>query len=169
MDTRLIRHYENELAFMREMGAEFAASYPKIAARLGIEGLEVLDPYIERLLEGVAFLNARTQLEIELQYPTFTSHLLDIVYPHFLAPTPSMMVAEMVPDLQNASLEAGHMIPRGTVLRSKLAEGTQTACVFRSAHDLTLWPVEITEAEYIDGRGELVAAGVAGGAEARAA
>ena len=169
MDTRLIRHYENELAFMREMGAEFAESYPKIAARLGIEGLEVLDPYIERLLEGVAFLNARTQLEIELQYPTFTSHLLDIVYPHFLAPTPSMMIAELAPDLQNASLEAGHLIPRGSVLRSKLAEGTQTACIFRTAHDVTLWPVEITEAEYIDGRGELVAAGVAGGAEARAA
>ncbi len=169
MDTRLLRHYESELAFMREMGAEFATSFPKIAARLGIEGLEVLDPYVERLLEGVAFLNARTQLELELQYPTFTSHLLDIVYPHFLGPTPSMMVAELVPDLQNAALEAGYTVKRGTTLRSKLVEGAQTACIFRTAHDVTLWPLEIVEAEYIDGRGELVAAGVAGDAEARAA
>ena len=44
MDTRLLRHYESELAFLREMGAEFAQSYPKIAARLGMEGLEVHDP-----------------------------------------------------------------------------------------------------------------------------
>ena len=91
MDTRLLRHYENELAFMRDMGAEFAEAYPKIAARLGMEGIEVLDPYVERLLEGVAFLSARVQLELELQYPNFTSNLLEIIYPHYLAPTPSMM------------------------------------------------------------------------------
>ncbi|WP_439525122.1 type VI secretion system baseplate subunit TssF, partial [Marivita sp.] len=35
MDTRLLRHYETELAFLREMGAEFSKSYPKIASRLG--------------------------------------------------------------------------------------------------------------------------------------
>ena len=93
MDTRLLKHYETELSFMREMGAEFAETYPKIAARLGMEGTEVLDPYVERLLEGVAFLSARVQLELELQYPAFTSHLLEIVYPHYLAPTPSMMIA----------------------------------------------------------------------------
>ena len=86
MDTRLLRHYETELAFMRDKGAEFAQAYPKIAARLGMEGLEVLDPYVERLLEGVAFLSARVQLELELQYPAFTSNLLEIVYPALTSP-----------------------------------------------------------------------------------
>ena len=33
MDTRLLRHYENELAFLQDMGAEFAEAFPKIAAR----------------------------------------------------------------------------------------------------------------------------------------
>ena len=66
MDPRLLRHYEAELGYMREMGAEFAREHPKIAARLGVDGFEVLDPYVERLLEGAAFLNARTQLELEL-------------------------------------------------------------------------------------------------------
>ncbi len=50
MDTRLLGHYENELNYLRDMGAEFAAAYPKIASRLGMEGVEVLDPYVERLL-----------------------------------------------------------------------------------------------------------------------
>ena len=81
MDTRLLKHYESELAYLREMGAEFAQSYPKIASRLGMDGVEVLDPYVERLLEGSAFLAARVQLELELQQPSFTSHLLEIVYP----------------------------------------------------------------------------------------
>ena len=96
MDTRLLKHYETELAFLREMGAEFASAYPKIASRLGMEGIEVVDPYVERLLEGSAFLAARVQLELEMQFPTFTSNLLEIVYPHYLAPTPSMMIAQLL-------------------------------------------------------------------------
>lgn len=168
MDTRLMRHYENELLFLRDMGAEFATAYPKIASRLGMEGIEVLDPYVERLLEGVAFLSARVQLELELQYPAFTSNLLEIIYPHYLAPTPSMMIAAMEPDAQNTAVKDGFVLPRHTLMRSRLMEGEQTQCEFRTAAELTLWPVEITEAEYIDGRGELVAAGVAGTVPARA-
>lgn len=168
MDTRLLKHYEGELAFLRDMGGEFAQAYPKIASRLGMDGVEVVDPYVERLLEGVAFLTARVQLELELQYPMLTSHLLEIIYPHYLAPTPSMMVAAFEPDMQNAGLANGYVLPRHSELRSKLGDGDQTACVFRTANDITLWPITITEAEYIDGRGELVAAGVSRDTEARA-
>ncbi|MCB2136397.1 MAG: type VI secretion system baseplate subunit TssF [Rhodobacteraceae bacterium] len=168
MDTRLLRHYESELTYLREMGAEFAEAFPKIAARLGMDGVEVLDPYVERLLEGAAFLSARVQLELDLQYPAFTSHLLEVIYPHYLSPTPSMMIAALVPDAGNPALAEGFVIPRHSVLRSSLPEGQQTACQFRTAHDLTLWPVEIAEAEYLDGRGALVAAGVAVDADARA-
>lgn len=169
MDTRLLRHYETELAYLRDMGAEFAQSYPKIAARLGMDEFEVVDPYVERLLEGVAFLSARVQLELELQYPALTSHLLEIVYPHYLAPTPSMMVAAFEPDLQNAALNDGYVLPRHSTLRSTLGEDDRTACVFRTASDVTLWPVTITEAEYIDSRGEVLAAGVSRELDARAA
>ena len=169
MDTRLLKHYEGELAFMRDMGAEFAQAFPKIAARLGMDGVEVVDPYVERLLEGVAFLSARVQLELELQYPNLTSHLLEIVYPHYLAPIPSMMVAALEPDMQNAALAAGYTLPRHSQLRSVLGDDDTTACIFRTAADVTLWPIRITEAEYIDGRGELVAAGVSRDIDARAA
>jgi type VI secretion system protein ImpG len=168
MDTRILRHYENELAYLREMGAEFAAAYPKIAARLGMDAAEVMDPYVERLLEGVAFLSARVQLELELQFPAFTRHLLEIVYPHYLAPIPSMMVVAFHPDATSAEMKDGFNLPRGTRLRSALGEGDQTACVFQTAHDVQLWPIEITEAEYIDGRGPLVAIGLARDVEARA-
>jgi type VI secretion system protein ImpG len=56
MDPRLLRLYSDELSHLREVGAEFAREFPKIAARLGVEGMEVTDPYVERLLEGFAFL-----------------------------------------------------------------------------------------------------------------
>lgn len=168
MDSRLLKHYEAELSYLREMGAEFAQSYPKIASRLGMDELEVLDPYVERILEGSAFLTARVQLELELQYPAFTSHLLEIIYPHYLAPIPSMMITQIAPDTDNPVVDEGFVLPRGTSLRSELVPGAQSACVFNTSADLTLWPIEIAEAEYIDGRGALVAAGVAGALEARA-
>lgn len=168
MDTRLLKHYESELAYMRDMGAEFAAAYPKIAARLGMEGVEVLDPYVERLLEGVAFLSARVQLELEMQFPVFTSHLLEIVYPHYLAPTPSMMIAQLEPNTSHAGLKEGFRLPRHSTVRSHLMEDEQTACEFRTAHDVTMWPIEISEAEYIDSRGGLVAAGIGRETSARA-
>ncbi len=64
MDPRLMRHYEGELAYLRDMGVEFAAEFPKIAARLDIGTTEVADPAMERLLEGFAFLTARIQLKM---------------------------------------------------------------------------------------------------------
>jgi type VI secretion system protein ImpG len=150
------------------MGAEFAEAYPKIAARLGMDSAEVADPYVERLLEGVAFLSARVQLELELQFPTFTRHLLEIIYPHYLCPTPSMLVAAFEPDQANAAMKDGFVLKRGTALRSALGEGDQTACIFRTSQDVTLWPVDIVEAEYLDGRGQLVAAGITRDVDARA-
>jgi type VI secretion system protein ImpG len=169
MDARLLRHYEAELGFMREMGAEFAAAYPKIAGRLGMDGAEVLDPYVERLMEGFAFLAARVQLELELQFPAFTGHLLEIVYPHLLAPTPSMMIAALTPDPAQATLDAGFRFLRHTPLRSRAIEDVQSACVFRTAAEVVMWPIEIREAAYIDGRADVLAAGVGRGVEARAA
>jgi len=51
MDARMLRYYSQELQYMREMGTEFAAAFPKIAARLALDPTEVADPYVERLLE----------------------------------------------------------------------------------------------------------------------
>src|SRR3984885_12016042 len=98
MDPRLLRLYENELAFIRDMGSEFAAEYPKIAGRLDLGNIEVADPYVERLLEGFAFLAARIQLKMAAEFPTFTQSLLQMVYPHYLAPTPSMAIVKITPD-----------------------------------------------------------------------
>lgn len=148
MDPRLLKHYNTELAHLREMGAEFARQFPKIAARLGMDGLEVADPYVERLLEGSAFLTARVQLRLDAEFPRFTRRLLDLVYPQYLAPIPSMCVARFDPDINDAALDRGFAVSRGTGLRSQLGKGESTACQFRTAHDVTLWPLRITQVQY---------------------
>jgi type VI secretion system protein ImpG len=148
MDPRLLRYYNQELAYLREMGAEFARQFPKIAGRLGIEGLEVSDPYIERLLEGSAFLTARLQYKIDSEFERFTQRLLEIVYPNFLAPVPSMMVARFDPDVTDGNLARGVEVPRGTLLRSHVPSGESTACEFSTAQDVVLYPLQVLEAKY---------------------
>ncbi|MEA3277955.1 MAG: type VI secretion system baseplate subunit TssF [Pseudomonadota bacterium] len=148
MDPRQLEYYNRELQHIREMGGEFAAEFPKIAGRLGLSGFECADPYVERLLEGFAFLAARVQLKIDAEFPAFTQHLLEMVYPHYLAPTPSMAVVQLLPDLAEGALAEGYTLPRDTVLRGAIGKGEQTASEYRTAHETTLWPLELTEAEY---------------------
>ncbi|MCW1983756.1 type VI secretion system protein ImpG [Xanthomonas arboricola] len=161
MDPRLLPYYSRELQHVRDMGAEFAREYPKIAGRLGLDAFECADPYVERLLEGFAFLAARVQLKLDAQYPVFTQHLLEMVYPHYLAPLPSMAVVQLQPDLKDSGLAAGVAVPRHSALRSLIGTGERTACEFRTAHAVTLWPLQLTEAKYLDSPAALAAAGVA--------
>ncbi len=145
---------------MREMGNEFAHHFPKVAGRLGMEGLECADPYVERLLEGFAFLSARVQLKIEEEYPKFCQHLLEIVYPDYLAPLPSMTIVQMQPDCCDSDLAAGLMIERGTALLSGLGPNMQTPCEYRTSHEVELFPIKVVEAEYLGTRAALANLGI---------
>ncbi|HEV7446704.1 MAG TPA: type VI secretion system baseplate subunit TssF [Steroidobacteraceae bacterium] len=168
MDPRILKYYNRELQHVREMGAEFAREYPKIAARLGLDGIDCADPYVERLLEGFAYLAARVQLKIDAEFPTFTQNLLQIVYPHYLAPTPSMGVAQFQPDLKEPALAQGYPIPRGSVLRATLGKEDSVACEYRTAHECTLWPLRLTEVRYYGSAAALAAIGATGSATTRA-
>ena len=160
VDPRLLSYYNTELRHLREMGGEFAQEFPKIASRLGMDGFECADPYVERLLEGFAFLAARVQLKVDAEFPRFTQHLLDMVYPNYNEPIPSMTLVQFQPDLAEGSLAEGFQIARHSALRSEMGKGEQTACEYRTAHDVTLWPLEITEAEYLPGLGAVANLGV---------
>lgn len=152
---RFLRYYSQELQHLREVGGEFAAEYPKIAGRLGLEGFDCADPYVERLLEGFGFMAARVQMKIDAEFPRFTQHLSELVYPHFLAPTPSMAVVQLQPDLADPALLPGFELAAGTSMRSVLGKDDITACEYRTAHSLTMWPIELTEAKFFTHTGSL--------------
>ncbi len=157
MDASFLRYYNNELQHIREMGGEFAKLHPKIAGRLGLESFECADPYVERLLEGFAFLTARLQLKIDKEFPKFTQHLLEIIYPHYLYPTPSQTVARFNVDLSEGSLSEGFLIPKNSSLRGQIGKGEQTACEFRTVRDLRLWPIKLTHLKYLPSLGDISA------------
>ena len=151
MRDRLLYHYNAELGYVRQMAAEFAREYPKVAGRLGVDpsGHEVCpDPFVERLMEGFAYLTARIQTKFDAEFPRLTQALLESVFPHYLSPTPAMLIAGFEPDPSEAGLAAGFPLPRGTLLRGNLGRGASVPVQFSTAHDVTLWPLRIKEAVY---------------------
>jgi type VI secretion system VasI/ImpG family protein len=152
MDPRLLQTYNDELLHLRETARRFGEEYPAVAGRLGLSAGADVDPHVERLLEGVAFLGARVQLKIRDQFPEFTQHLLNVIQPHYLAPTPSICIVGFEPREGDSALAAGVEVPRHTHLHAVAADRDATPVVFRTGHQVTLLPIRIDEAEYLDSR-----------------
>lgn len=151
MDERLLDYYNTELRHLREMAGEFAREYPKIAGRLSLDkdAREICpDPYVERLLEGFAWLAARVHLKLDSEFPRFTQSLLETVYPHYLCPIPSMAIVRFDPEETDAALGPGVPIKRGTLLRSSIGKGEKTSCTFQTAQEVRLLPLKIAEMRY---------------------
>ena len=123
--------------YLRELGGEFAKQFPKIAGRLGLDAFECADPYVERLLEGFAFLAARVQLKIDAEFPRFTE--APAVESSIRTTWPRRRRwrwCRCEPNHRQGVLTDGFGVPRGSALRSNLGRGEQTACEFRTAHDV---------------------------------
>ena len=167
MDERLVAYYNSELRYIREMAGEFAREFPKIAGRLALDrdAKDICpDPYVERLLEGFAFLAARVHLKLDAEFPRFTQTLLETVYPHYLSPVPSMGVVHFEPDPRDPGPEEGFLLERGTALRS---QSDETPCQYRTAHDVRLWPLKISDSRYYTRT--IVELGIPASLEAKAA
>lgn len=143
MNDAFLRLYEEELGHIRDLGGEFAAQYPKIAGRLGMsrEGCE--DPFVERMIEGFAFLAARVRAKLDAEYHHFAEALLESAYPQLLGPVPSMTIVEFTPD---ENLAGRFVVPRGATLTSHLGGDEDTRCEFRTAHEVVLQPLTIPAA-----------------------
>lgn len=83
-----------------------------------MRGIDVADPYTERLMEGFAFLTSRVQMKMDAEFPRFSQRLLEMIAPNYLAPTPSMAIAEIQPDSSRGDLSKGFVVPRGTMMDS---------------------------------------------------
>lgn len=144
MQEELLPYYDRELGFLRQLGAEFAEKYPAVAARLLLQDGESEDPHVERLLQGFAFLAARIHRKLDDELPEVTDALLNVLYPHLLAPVPSMSIAQFVVEPEQAKQKTGYAIERGSALASPTVDGMP--CRFRTCYPVTLWPLEVAAA-----------------------
>ncbi len=142
----LLPYYERELGYLRRYGREFAERYPKIAGRLQLSAEGSQDPHVERLIEAFALMGARISKRIEDDYPEFTDALLEVLYPHYLRPFPACSIAHFDMDGVAAKLSAPVVVPRGTLLQSRLVRGV--SCRFRTAYDVLLAPIGVRGAQY---------------------
>ncbi len=144
MRDELLGYYERELVFLRQLGAEFSKKYPKIAGRLQLEADKCEDPHVERMIEAFAFLAARIQLKLSDEFPEITESLLNILYPHYLAPIPSMSIVKFELDPEQGKITTGYPVERNTVLYSRPYQGTP--CRFRTSYPVVVWPLEVEAA-----------------------
>jgi type VI secretion system protein ImpG len=151
VDPRLLRAYNDELIYLREGAKEFGLEHDVVAGYLGLKTPSDPDPYVERLLEGVAFLAARVNLKMQDQFPEFTQHLLQAIQPNYLAPTPSMCVVAFEPKPGDDALVNGAVIERGSELTASLS-GYDTQVRYRTGHEVRLLPLKIETAEYLPSR-----------------
>ncbi len=141
--------YERELFAIRQLAAEFARERPKIADRLLLsrDTGESIDPHVERLVQAFSFLTARIRLKIEDDFPELTDALLGVLYPHYLAPIPSIGIAEFALDPARGPAESGYVVARHTPLSSRPVAGVR--CRFRTAYPVQLWPIFVEAARYV--------------------
>jgi type VI secretion system protein ImpG len=161
MDREFLSLYNQELAVLYEQAQDFAEAYPGIAERLGGITAERMDPMVGGLLEGAAFLAARVQLKLKHEFPEFTGNMLEMLAPNALAPTPSFLLARFMPNFGDPALLDGRMIDRGAACDAVYAERERrVSCRYTLCAPVTLWPLELTGAQYLPAVAAVAALGI---------
>ncbi len=144
MSEALYPYYERELLFIRQLAQEFARRYPAAAGRLLLEPNRSADPHVERLIEAFALLSGRIQHKLDDEFPELTDALLSVLYPHYLAPIPSMAIIQFEVDVERTQLPDGFLIDRHSRLHTRPVG--DLPCKFRTCYPVKLWPIRVAEA-----------------------
>ena len=147
MSQTLYHYYERELTFIRQFAQEFAKQYPAAAGRLLLEPNRSTDPHVERLIESFALLTGRIQHKIDDEFPELTTALLGVLYPHYLAPIPSMAIVQFELDAARARSPEGFTIERHSRLSTKPIG--DLACRYRTGYPVKLWPIRVVDAKVL--------------------
>ncbi|MBO4643593.1 MAG: type VI secretion system baseplate subunit TssF [Alphaproteobacteria bacterium] len=141
-------YYRDNLGYLRTLGAEFAEEFPKIASRLSLSSFDCRDPYVERLLEGTAFLAARVEKKLDDGHKRLLESVLNSVVPDALYPIVSGAVVEANIDFENDKVRHGFPLPAYSIFDG-FVPSVNTPCRFTSVWKTELSPLRIEAAEYI--------------------
>ena len=141
MKQSLVDYYQRELNYLKRRGEAFADEYPKIAARLQVNDDLARDPHVERIIQGVAFLNARIRKKIEDDFPQLCQSVLDVMYPHYLRPLPSYSIVSFEPE---KDLTSRARVKQGSVIEADVDE--HFACRFKTVYPTDVLPAKVDKA-----------------------
>lgn len=143
MSDELLRYYNAELQYLRRQGDQFAKTHPDLAAHLQLNSEANADPYVGRLVQAFAYLNARTRLKLDDEFPEIAASLLELVLPHYQRPIPSTSVVQLQLDASQAEQFNGYQVASRATLESEAIEGEP--CQFRTCYPVTCWPFRVSE------------------------
>lgn len=141
MAEGFLARYNEELAALRQRASRFAESFPKIAGRLRMTAEVIDDPHVERLVQSFAYSAARVRQKLDDEFPELTDSLLETLYPHYLAPLPSMSVVQFEPA---KTLAGEQIVPRHTEVLAEPVAGE--TCRFRTSQDVAVAPIDLAAA-----------------------
>jgi type VI secretion system protein ImpG len=141
MSDKLLDYYNSELNFLRRLGDEFAGAHADVAPYLAMGGQGDLDPYVGRLIQSVAYMNARLRRKIDDDFPEVAGSMMDILYPHYQRPFPSSTIVRLALDRGQTEQYDGYTIERGATLEFPPVEGD--ACRFQTRYPVVCWPFDI--------------------------
>ena len=139
----LLPYYEKELAYLSKEATLFARAHPQRAARLGIreESAESPDPHVERLIQAVALLAARVRMKVDDSFPELSDAIIELLFPHYLAPFPSTTIAQFQIDPERGRVTEPHRVQRKTLLETSSMDGV--TCRFRTCYDTDVTPLVV--------------------------
>jgi len=140
------KYFQEELANLKELGAEFAKAHPSLAPMLSGP---TADPDVERLLEGVAFLTALLRQKLDDEFPELINEVMQIIWPHYLKPIPSTTLIAFTP---KSILKQSLVIPAGIQVASVPIEGT--SCLFQTAYEVEIHPLQILDVSFAQPAGK---------------
>lgn len=135
-------YFDAEMRLLQEAAQEFARAYPEKAGMLNLQEVKDRDPYVERLLEGMAFLTAQVKQRIDDDVPEISEALLSHLWPHFLRPLPSLSIVQF--SHRQGQLQQSRILHKGTTLLSPPVGSDRTICRFRTTSAVELHPLRLT-------------------------
>jgi len=133
-------YFEAEMRLLQDAAREFAEAHPEQARMLNLGEVSDRDPYIERLLEGMAFLTSHVRERIDESRTAVSEQLLAQVCPAQLRPYPSATVLELRP---NDWRQRGQTIPAGATVQSGPVGASGVECVFQLTRGAHVHPLEV--------------------------
>lgn len=140
--------YNDELRYFIQAGEQFSRENPQVAQHLGMRNDGIRDPFVERLLEGAAFLSTRIQQRLNFEQPEFALNMLARLAPYWSAPVPAIATIALKPDLVYPQWHTRFQLPRGSrVLLSDPSLNGKTA-TFSTGSSVDIQPVVVEQADY---------------------
>ncbi|RMG51927.1 MAG: type VI secretion system baseplate subunit TssF [Gammaproteobacteria bacterium] len=144
-------YFDVEMRRLHEAAEEFARLHPEAARMLNMTELRDRDPYVERLLEGVAFLTAQVRQQIDEDVPELSETLLNQMWPDLLRPLPAMTIMQLAP--LPGQLRRTETLEAGLVFHPQGRSAEAPDCAFRTSRPLRVNPLRITQGELAEQAG----------------